>query len=67
MGWVGFLAVVPWIQALGWAFKPTDVIDVRYLPAERKTRNRGDDRAADRPGAGAARRREEPPAESPTP
>ena len=36
MGWVGFLAVVPWIQALGWAFKPTDVIDVRYLPAERK-------------------------------
>ena len=36
MGWVGFLAVVPWIQALGWAFKPTDVIDVRYLPAERR-------------------------------
>jgi hypothetical protein len=36
MGWVGFLAVVPWIQALGWAFKPTDVIDVRYLPAGRK-------------------------------
>jgi Protein of unknown function (DUF3302). len=20
MGWIGFLAVVPWIQALGWAF-----------------------------------------------
>ena len=36
MGWVGFLAVVPWIQALGWAFKPTEVIDVRYMPAERK-------------------------------
>ena len=36
MGWVGFLAVVPWIQALGWAFRPTTVIDVRYLPAERK-------------------------------
>jgi hypothetical protein len=34
MGWVGFLAVVPWIQALGWAFKPTTVIDVRYLPKE---------------------------------
>jgi hypothetical protein len=27
MGWIGFLAVVPWIQALIWAFKPTDVID----------------------------------------
>ena len=37
MGWVGFLAVVPWIQALGWAFKPTTVIDVRYLPKEGKT------------------------------
>jgi Protein of unknown function (DUF3302) len=29
MGWVGFLAIVPWIQALGWAFKPTTVIDIR--------------------------------------
>ena len=36
MGWIGFLAVVPWIQALGWAFKPTTVIDVRYLPKERE-------------------------------
>ena len=34
MGWIGFLAVVPWIQALGWAFRPTTVIDVRYLPRE---------------------------------
>jgi hypothetical protein len=23
MGWVGFLAIVPWIQAFIWAFKPT--------------------------------------------
>ena len=36
MGWIGFLAVVPWIQALIWAFKPTTVIDVRYLPKERE-------------------------------
>jgi len=36
MGWIGFLAVVPWIQALAWAFKPTTVIDVRYLPKEEK-------------------------------
>ena len=37
MGWIGFLAVVPWIQALIWAFKPTDVIDIRNLPeAERR-------------------------------
>jgi hypothetical protein len=36
MGWVGFLAVVPWIQALAWAFRPSTVIDVRYLPHERR-------------------------------
>jgi hypothetical protein len=36
MGWIGFLAVVPWIQALIWAFKPTDVIDIRHLPRETK-------------------------------
>jgi hypothetical protein len=36
MGWVGFLAVVPWIQALIWALKPTDVVDIRYLPTERR-------------------------------
>jgi len=39
MGWVGFLAIVPWINALIWAFKPTTVIDIRYLPKkeERET------------------------------
>ncbi len=36
MGWIGFLAVVPWIQAMIWAFKPTDVVDIRYLPADVK-------------------------------
>ena len=36
MGWIGFLAVVPWIQALIWAFKPTDVVDIRYWPADVK-------------------------------
>ena len=36
MGWIGFLAVVPWIQALIWAFKPTDVIDIRQMPKERE-------------------------------
>jgi hypothetical protein len=36
MSWIGFLAVVPWIQALMWAFKPTDVVDIRYLPKEER-------------------------------
>jgi hypothetical protein len=34
MGWVGFLAVVPWIQAFLWAFKPTNVVDIRYFPKQ---------------------------------
>jgi hypothetical protein len=34
MGYAGFLAVVPWIQAFIWAFKPTEVIDIRRWPAE---------------------------------
>ncbi len=37
MGWIGFLAVVPWIQALIWALKPTTVIDIRYLPKEEQS------------------------------
>ncbi len=36
MGWAGFLAVVPWMQAFIWAFKPTTVIDVRNLPGEER-------------------------------
>jgi hypothetical protein len=36
MGWAGFLAVVPWIQAFIWAFKPTDIVDIRRFPAEEK-------------------------------
>ena len=34
LGWSGFLAVVPWIQAFIWAFKPTEVIDIRRFPKE---------------------------------
>jgi hypothetical protein len=36
MGWAGFLAVVPWIQAFIWAFKPTDVVDIRRFPREER-------------------------------
>ena len=34
MGWLGFLAVVPWMQAFIWAFKPTNVVDIRYFPKQ---------------------------------
>ena len=34
MGSQGFPAVMPWIQAFMWVFKPTDVIDIRYFPKQ---------------------------------
>src|SRR6266849_3523134 len=34
MGWLGFLAVVPWMQAFMWAFKPANVVDIRYFPKQ---------------------------------
>jgi hypothetical protein len=34
MGWLGFMAVVPWMQAFMWAFKPTNVVDIRYFPRQ---------------------------------
>lgn len=34
MGLLGFLAVVPWMQAFIWALKPTDKVDIRRLPKE---------------------------------
>ncbi|TMV08458.1 DUF3302 domain-containing protein [Ruegeria sediminis] len=36
MGWAGFLAVIPWIQAFIWAFKPSDVVDIRRFPDEER-------------------------------
>jgi hypothetical protein len=34
LGWSGLLpTIVPWIQAFIWAFKPTDVVDIRRFPA----------------------------------
>lgn len=35
LGWAGLLPTVyPWMQALIWAFKPTDIVDIRRFPAE---------------------------------
>ncbi|HXI71374.1 MAG TPA: DUF3302 domain-containing protein [Verrucomicrobiae bacterium] len=34
MGYAGFLAAVPWIQAFIWAFKPTDIVDIRRFPPQ---------------------------------
>ena len=32
LGYAGFLPVVPWIQAFVWAFKPTEIVDIRRFP-----------------------------------
>ena len=34
MGYAGFLVAVPWIQAFIWAFKPTDIVDIRRFPVQ---------------------------------
>ena len=35
MGWAGLLpTVLPWIQAFIWAFKPTDIVDIRRFPTQ---------------------------------
>ena len=34
LGWIGAFTVLPWAQALIWAFKPSDIIDVRRWPDE---------------------------------
>jgi len=34
MGYAGFIPLVPWVQAFIWAFKPTDIIDIRRFPTE---------------------------------
>ena len=35
MGWAGLLpTVLPWVQAFIWAFKPTDIVDIRRFPQE---------------------------------
>ncbi len=34
LGYLGFLPVVPWIQAFVWAFKPTNIVDIRRFPRE---------------------------------
>lgn len=35
LGWAGLLPTIyPWVQAFIWAFKPTEIIDIRRLPRE---------------------------------
>ena len=67
MGWVGFLAVVPWIQALIWAFKPTDVVDLRRLPKEEQRETDAMIARLTGKEPPARRHAEEPPDDGPAP
>jgi hypothetical protein len=76
MGWAGLLpTVLPWIQALIWAFKPTDIVDVRRFPREEAraideelARLKGGPRAAQsKPSAVEGPVHEAPPPASPAP
>jgi Protein of unknown function (DUF3302)/Superinfection immunity protein len=40
LGWAGGFAVLPWMQALVWAFKPSDVIDIRRFPSRPRRQSR---------------------------
>ena len=54
MGYAGFLAAVPWIQAFIWAFKPTNIVDIRRFPAaEAKGIDEEIARLSDKPAAAA--------------
>ncbi len=39
MGLLGFLAVVPWMQAFIWSLKPADKVDIRRLPKQERAAN----------------------------
>ena len=51
MGWAGLLpTILPWVQAFIWAFKPTDIVDIRRFPkAEAKALEEEAARLSDRP------------------
>ncbi|WP_372574458.1 DUF3302 domain-containing protein [Ruegeria jejuensis] len=36
MGWMGFLAVVPWVHAFMWAFHDGVTVDLRRMPEDEK-------------------------------
>jgi len=72
MGWAGLLpTILPWIQAFIWAFKPTDIVDIRRFPkAEAKALDEEMNRLKDesKPARhGAAVRSSVPPREQPAP
>ncbi len=69
MGYAGFLVAVPWIQAFIWAFKPTNIVDIRRMPqAEAKAIDEEIARLRGQPPPAAAKPpKTNPPGKSPHP
>jgi hypothetical protein len=67
MGYAGFLPLVPWIQAFIWAFKATDIVDIRRFPdQEAKGIDEEIARLSGKPAPGATKAPEaEPPGKAP--
>ncbi|MEJ2238546.1 MAG: DUF3302 domain-containing protein [Gemmatimonadales bacterium] len=63
MGYLGFVPIVPWIHAFIWAFKPTDIVDIRRYPAAEATAI--DEEIARLSGRTTTTRSENPPPVSP--
>ena len=37
LGWAGLLPTIyPWVQAFIWAFKPTNIVDIRRFPRRKQ-------------------------------
>lgn len=36
MGWMGFLAIVPWVHAFMWAYHDSMTVDIRRFPKEER-------------------------------
>ena len=64
MGWLGFLAIIPWVQAFIWAFKPTDVVDIRRFPREEQ---KAEEEEYEKAELARGKKKQSSPAESPAP
>ena len=63
LGWAGLLPTVyPWVQAFIWAFKPTNIIDIRRFPREEERHIEEDiAKLGGQPGPTSAARETPPP------
>ena len=65
LGWAGLLPTIyPWVQAFIWAFKPTNIIDIRRFPRGGSKGHRRGHRPPQGRGQANARRHRHQPSEA---